>query len=126
MNELELHRVEHAILKPMRKLYGPPRNVEDEAGALRQYAEDLHQFTTEVLETAWKTVRQNHAYKSWPTIATIIKACHEARRSGSSRVGEPFLISRERYRNANKQTREIMENAIRDLPHFGENYYEGM
>lgn len=74
--------VEEVILKPMQRLYLPPKHLryhdvddpEAKEEALGQYVQALERFDGDTLERAWQRVRARHEFSIWPTPAKIVQA----------------------------------------------------
>ena len=80
---IERQAVKELFIEPMTVAFAPPRHLktaEQITAALREYADALHRFSREELESGWKRVRDSHQYRTWPSIAECVSACSEARK----------------------------------------------
>lgn len=74
--------VEEVVLRPMRRVYLPPRHLRcydrDDPDAmeeaLEQYRQALAGYDRPVLEAAWRRVRAGHDFSIWPTPAKFVQA----------------------------------------------------
>lgn len=71
------------IIEPMQRLFTPPKAMENDQQikAMRDYMDALRGFSREELHQAWKDVRDSAGGRTWPTIATFVKAAVEAKKS---------------------------------------------
>ena len=76
--------VTRAILRPMRKLYPPPRHLradeDDLDSALREYRRALGRFDQDVLEKAWERVVAGHEIWCWTKVGVFVKAAAQVHR----------------------------------------------
>jgi hypothetical protein len=76
--------VTRAIIRPMRRLYPPPRHLrgdeDDLDSALREYRRALARFDQDVLEKAWERVVAGHEIWCWPKVGVFVKAAVQAHR----------------------------------------------
>jgi hypothetical protein len=78
----DIERLWEGFLEDMLILYLPPHRGSDISDseavcsrALRNYIEDLSEYPSDILQTAWKSVRRSHRGLGWPLIAEIRDAC---------------------------------------------------
>lgn len=105
--------VEEAILRPMQRLYLPPRHLrhhDPEAPdardeALQEYLVALERFPRDILDRVWARTREEHTYSIWPTPATL---CQWAR-AEQLRSGSPGEIEERRQRAGEKAAAYVEE-----------------
>lgn len=85
-SSLDLANVFTYVLTEMLLLFYPPFRAIDDVELLelsirgvKAYAEDLCEFSPEVLQDGWREARRNHRVERWPTISDIRDACLAAR-----------------------------------------------
>lgn len=63
--------VKNAILAPMQRLFLPPLRMDENQQliALAEYVESLQQYSEEILQEAWRRVRDSYLKGSWPAVA---------------------------------------------------------
>lgn len=74
--------MEEAVLRPMQRVYLPPRHLrrydtddpDAKEEALEQYRQALAGYDRATLEKAWQRVRAGHDYSIWPTPAALVQA----------------------------------------------------
>jgi len=80
-NESANNKVISCIVKPMLERWARPGQIKDEhvESVLKDYVEDLVEFTNKELEHGFINVRRSHSYSHWPSTAAFRKACFQAR-----------------------------------------------
>jgi hypothetical protein len=78
--------VEEVILRPMQRVYLPPRHLrrydtddpDAREEALEQYRQALSGYDRDTLQRAWQRVRAEHDFSIWPTPARLVQAAEMA------------------------------------------------
>jgi hypothetical protein len=103
--------VNDAIIKPMCRLYPPPRHLRGDEdildAALGTYRRALARFDQKVLEAAWDRVVAQNAIWCWPKVADIVQAAEAVKGASRPELSEDWVERATRM--ADSYTRRYMQ-----------------
>lgn len=82
----KLNRVFDEVLDELLILFWPPYRADTNrelldcaVTGLKQYVEDLSDYTADELSAGWREVRRRHKTQGWPALGVVLAACDAAR-----------------------------------------------